>query len=78
MSAAASEAVMEKAADPAAADELSAPGPMTESDHFETQLEYEPGAKLPILVVLVWVCALVGLGAYSMTYFVPDLALWGK
>jgi len=56
-----------------------APGAQVESqqDRFETLLEYTPNAKLPAAVVLVWVCALVGLGAYTVTWYFPDLALWG-
>jgi hypothetical protein len=62
----------------AAAAEPEAPGPQVESqeDRFETVLEYEPDAKLPAAVVLVWACALIGLGAYAMTLYFPDLALW--
>lgn len=56
------------------------PGPMIESDddRFETQLEYGKDAKLPIPVVLVWLCAVIGLGAYMVNLYVPELALWMK
>jgi hypothetical protein len=59
--------------------EAETPGPQVESqeDRFETVLEYEPDAKLPAAVVLVWACALIGLGAYAMTFYFPDLSLWG-
>jgi len=56
-----------------------APAPQVESqeDRFETVLTYEPDAKLPATVVLVWACALIGLGAYTVGLLLPDLALWG-
>ncbi len=56
------------------------PGPQVESDQdrFETILQYEPSAKVPVPVMLVWMCALVGLGTYLVTLYLPDLALWGK
>jgi hypothetical protein len=55
------------------------PGPQVESqeDRFETVLAYEPDAKLPTPVVLIWACAAIGLGAYALTFYFPDLALWG-
>jgi hypothetical protein len=55
-----------------------APGPQIESqqDRFETVLEYEPSAKMPVPVVLVWACALIGLGTYAVTFYFPDLTLW--
>ena len=71
-------------AEPAAAEAKAAapaeePGPQVESqaDRFETVLEYEPSAKLPAAVVVVWCCALIGLGAYAVNFYFPDLALWG-
>jgi hypothetical protein len=51
---------------------------MVESDAHETILPYDPTGKLPIPVVLVWLCALVGLGVYAVTLYLPDLALWAK
>jgi hypothetical protein len=51
---------------------------MMESDTHETRLEYDPTGKLPMPVVLVWICALVGLGAYAVVLYLPDLALWAK
>jgi hypothetical protein len=67
-----------KAAAPAAAEE--APGPMVESqgDRFETLMEYDPKSKVPFAVVLVWACALIGLGTYTVTLYFPYLALWGS
>lgn len=47
------------------------------TDRRETRLEYDPSAKVPLPVALVWICALVGLGAYAVTWFLPDLARWG-
>ncbi len=56
------------------------PGPMIESqgDRFETLMEYDPKSKVPFAVVLVWACALIGLGTYTVTLYFPDLALWGS
>jgi hypothetical protein len=56
------------------------PGPQIESDRdrFETLIEYQPDAKLPAPVILVWLCALIGLGMYVVTFYLPDLAAWGK
>lgn len=48
------------------------------SDLYETRMEYDPTAKVPIIIVLVWVCAIVGFVAYCATYLFPDLALWGN
>jgi hypothetical protein len=67
--------------DPApAAEEEGPPGPMVEhpSDLYETALEYDHTSKMPVLVLVVWVCAILGFLAYMAVYFVPDLALWGK
>jgi len=54
--------------------------PMVESetDEHETLIEYNPTSKMPIPVVLVWVCALIGLGVYGVTLYLPDLTLWYK
>ena len=73
MSAVASEAKSDKAG------LTQEPGPQVESDQdrFETLIEYEPQSKLPAPVILVWLCALVGLGTYLVKLYVPDLALWG-
>jgi hypothetical protein len=64
----------------AAAAEPAGPEPMVESetDRHETILVYDPSAKMPLAVILVWVCALIGLGTYTVTLLFPDLALWGK
>ena len=81
MSSAASEVI--KVAPPAAeaaAPELQDLVPMVESttDRHETLLVYDPSSKVPIPVVLVWICALIGLGTYMVTLYLPDLALWAK
>jgi hypothetical protein len=54
--------------------------PMVESetDEHETLIEYNPTSKMPLAVILVWICALVGLGTYMVTLYLPDLALWYK
>ncbi len=56
------------------------PGPSEEhaSDRYETLMEYDPSAKVPIIIVLVWICAIIGFAAYLGTYLFPDLALWGS
>jgi hypothetical protein len=48
------------------------------SDRKESIIAYDPTSRVPIVVVLVWVCALVGLGAYTITWLLPELALRGK
>ena len=65
-----------KASEPA----LAGPEPMVESetDQHETILQYDPTSKMPLPVVLVWICAFVGLGAYMVTLYLPDLALWAQ
>ena len=64
----------------AAASDQEKPGAQVESqaDRFETLIEYDPTSRVPIVVVVVWVCALIGLGTYAVTLLLPDLALWGK
>jgi hypothetical protein len=74
MSAVASKAtVAAPAAAPAEVPEIEDAG-----DRKESLIQYDPTSKVPIVVVLVWVCALVGLGAYTITWLLPELALWGK
>jgi hypothetical protein len=70
MSAAASDAKAE-------AGGLGAPELESQTDRAETRLEYDPTSKVPIPVVMVWICALVGLGAYTVTWLLPDLQTWG-
>lgn len=50
----------------------------SETDRHETKLEYDATSKVPIPVVLVWICALFGLGVYLITLYLPDLAAWTK
>ena len=80
MSGAASEATKAAQGDAAAIAELEGLPPMVESetDEHETRLLYDPSSRLPIPVVLVWICAVLGLGAYMITLYLPDLALWQK
>lgn len=65
---------------PAVVDELQGLEPMVESDtdRHETLLVYDPSGRLPIPVMLVWICAFIGLGAYMITLYLPELALWEK
>ncbi len=78
MSSAASEAIKE--ALPAAPAEPSGHPTMVESDtdRHETHLVYDPSSRIPLPVILVWVCAVIGLGTYLVTLYLPDLALWVK
>ena len=39
-------------------------------------MAYDPNAHVPFVVIGVWVCALIGLGAYFVTYYVADLSKW--
>jgi hypothetical protein len=61
-------------------EELVPPGPSEEhaSDLYETRMEYDPSAKVPIIVILIWICAIIGFVAYMAVYLFPDLALWGN
>lgn len=47
-------------------------------DRHETWMIYGEGHKFPRIVALVWVVAMVSLGAYLFLYAVPDFAKWGK
>lgn len=53
--------------------------PLTESarDEHETHMTYDATGRLPWFVVVLWVSALCGLGAYFMRYLVADLRQWG-
>jgi hypothetical protein len=46
------------------------------NDHHETKMAYDPSSRIPILVVLVWVCAFTSLGIYGASFYFPDLAAW--
>ncbi|MEP7123085.1 MAG: hypothetical protein ABJE95_19310 [Byssovorax sp.] len=46
------------------------------TDNHETKMTYDPSSRLPILVILVWVCAFTGLGIYGASFYFPDLAAW--
>lgn len=46
------------------------------ADTHETKMAYDPSSRVPWLVILVWVCALTGLGIYCASFYVPDLAAW--
>jgi hypothetical protein len=49
----------------------------SQTDRHETLIEYDHTAKVPLPVALVWICALIGLGAYTIVWLLPELALWG-
>ncbi|MFO0763013.1 MAG: hypothetical protein U0359_41640 [Byssovorax sp.] len=62
-------------------DELAGPkaaGEEHPSDRYETPMEYDPTAKVPVVIVLVWSCAIIGFISYMAVYLFPDLALWGN
>ena len=46
------------------------------TDDHETKMAYDPSSRLPVLVVLVWVCAVASLGLYCASFYFPDLAAW--
>ena len=76
MSAVASEAKSTAASGPA---EMEAGLPdLLESatDDHETKMTYDPSSRIPILIVLVWVCAFASLGIYCASFYFPDLAAW--
>ncbi len=50
----------------------------SQTDRHETRLEYDPTSRVPIPVVIVWICALIGLGAYTVIWLLPELSLWGR
>jgi hypothetical protein len=52
--------------------------PLVESDGAETAMTYGPNANVPIVVIAVWICAMLGLGAYAVLYYVPDLSKWWR
>lgn len=80
MSGAASESApvtpMAEAGGPMAPSEGAAPLVESSSDSAETLMTYDPNAHVPIVVIAVWACAMLGLGAYALVYFVPDLKQW--
>ncbi|MFT3765327.1 MAG: hypothetical protein QM820_07410 [Minicystis sp.] len=41
-------------------------------------LAIQPSGRLPIPVMLLWLCALAGLAVYTMSWYVPSLAQLGK
>lgn len=48
----------------------------TEHEQRATLLGYDHDSKMPVVVTLVWLCALVGLGVYFVTLYIPDVRLW--
>ncbi len=47
------------------------------TDEHETKMAYQPGTHLPLYVVGIWACALVGLGIYFFMHYLGDLQKWG-
>lgn len=45
-------------------------------DTHETPMAYDPLARVPLLVILVWVCAFTCLAIYAVSFYYPDLAAW--
>lgn len=78
MSAVASEAKSAEVAGPAAM-EAGLPDLLeSQSDAHETKMTYDPSSGVPVLVILVWVCAFVCLAIYGISFYYPDLAAWRK
>ena len=78
MSAVANEAKGGADTAPATPEEQPGAGVESQGDRFETLMEYDPTGRLPLPVVLVWICALIGLGTYAVTLYFPELARWGN
>lgn len=78
MNAAASDAVIAPAIPGVKDAEPPKPTALVESasDSDETVMEYDPNAHVPIVVIAVWVCAMIGLAIYSIFYYLPDLQKW--
>ena len=78
MSAAASEVKLAAVAEPAAM-EAGLPDLLeSQADAHETKMTYGPSSGIPILVILVWVCAFTCLGIYCVSFYYPDLAAWRR
>ena len=76
MSALASKATSEAASDPAAMEAGLPDLVESATDSHETKMAYDPSSRIPILVVLVWICAFTSLGIYCASFYFPDLAAW--
>ena len=46
------------------------------ADTHETKMAYDPSSRVPVLVILVWLCAFTCLGIYCASFYYPDLAAW--
>ena len=76
MSALASKATSADASDPAKMEAGLPELVESATDNHETLMAYDPSSRIPILVVLVWVCAFTSLGIYCASFYFPDLAAW--
>jgi hypothetical protein len=78
MSAVASKAESAVIAAPAATEAGSMDLVESPADAHETRMTYGPSSGIPILVILVWVCAFTCLGIYCASFYYPDLAAWRR
>jgi hypothetical protein len=51
--------------------------PLVEGDH-ETRMAYQEGTRMPLYVMAVWACAMIGLGIYFFLHYLGDLQKWGR
>ena len=60
--------------------ELSELEPLTESarDEHETRMTYDPTGRLPLIVAVIWICAMLAFSIYFFRYYLADLRLWGS
>lgn len=78
MSAVASKSASAAVAEPAAM-EAGLPDLLeSAADAHETKMTYGPSSGVPVLVILVWVCAFTCLAIYGASFYYPDLAAWRK
>ena len=78
MSAVASSVKSEVVAEPAAMEAGSTDLLESPADTHETKMAYDPSSRIPVLVILVWVCAFTCLGIYCISFYYPDLAAWRR
>jgi hypothetical protein len=50
----------------------------SEGHRSASLIAYAPDAKLSPAVILLWLCAFIGLGAYVVGLYLPTLALAAK
>ncbi len=78
MSAAASKAESPVIAEPTATAAAASDLVESPADAHETRMAYDASSRVPLLVILVWVCAFTCLAIYGISFYYPDLAAWQK